>query len=72
MDGNRDHINRASNNLNMGAAINIEKFERDGCFCSLVRSFKASANGCGTPIILTLFGPLRSWIYPKIFRSSKV
>lgn len=38
----------------------------------MVNSFSASAIGCGSPIILTLFGPLRNCAYPRIFRSSKV
>lgn len=39
---------------------------------SLAKSLIASANGCGNPIKLTLFGPLRIWIYPRIFRSRRV
>lgn len=35
-------------------------------------SFTASAIGCKTPANLTLLGPNRNWIYPKIFRSNKV
>ena len=43
-----------------------------GAMRSLRKSFKASANGCGTPIIRTLFGPFRRWINPRSFRSNKV
>ena len=43
-----------------------------GVACSFRNSFMASANGCGRPISPTLFGPLRIWIYPSTFRSSKV
>merc|ERR1712002_148346 len=32
----------------------------------------SSLNGWATPIILTLFGPFRNWLYPKILRSNKV
>jgi len=39
---------------------------------SFVKSFIASANGCGVPIYPTLFGPFRVWIYDRIFRSSRV
>ena len=41
----------------------------DGC---LEKSLIASAIGWGRPIIVTLLGPFRSWLYPKIFRSRRV
>lgn len=37
-----------------------------------MKSFSASAIGWGIPIILTLLGPFRSWIYPSSLRSSSV
>jgi hypothetical protein len=43
-----------------------------GVLSSLVNSFTASAMGWGIPLRLTLLGPFRSWMYPKIFRSSRV
>lgn len=38
----------------------------------LLKSFRASLNGCKIPINPTLLGPFRIWIYPKIFRSKIV
>lgn len=38
----------------------------------LLKSFKASLKGCKIPIIPTLLGPFRIWIYPKNFRSKIV
>jgi len=35
----------------------------------LLKSLIASAIGCRIPIIPTLFGPFRIWIYLKVFRS---
>lgn len=45
---------------------------RVGLFCSFVNSLMASANGCGSPMRETLFGPFRSWKYPINFRSIRV
>ena len=39
---------------------------------SFEKSLIASLNGWASPMTLTLFGPLRIWLYPRIFRSSKV
>jgi len=39
---------------------------------SLENSLIASLKGCRIPPAPTLFGPFRSWLYPKIFRSSNV
>lgn len=39
---------------------------------SLVKSFTASAIGCKRPYGPTMFGPLRSCMYPRIFRSTNV
>lgn len=44
----------------------------EGWACSFVNNFKASAKGWGIPMIPTLFGPFRIWMYPRIFRSNKV
>jgi len=46
--------------------------ELKGNTSSLEKSLMASLNGCAIPIVLTLLGPLRNWLYPKIFRSSRV
>lgn len=70
--GNRHHINRAKNSLNTGATKNGVILAMVGFACSFTRSFKASANGWGIPIIPTLLGPFRIWKYPRALRSSKV
>lgn len=56
----------------MGAMMKVEMFAIDGRDCSFRNSFSASARGCGSPRMATLFGPLRVWMYPRAFRSSKV
>ncbi len=43
-----------------------------GRVISLRNSFNASAKGCGIPARPTLFGPFRSWTYPRILRSRRV
>lgn len=39
---------------------------------SLIKSFRASAKGCGRPINPGLLGPFRSCIRPKTLRSKRV
>lgn len=56
----------------MGAIINGMILASVGLFNSLVNNLAASAKGWGIPMSLTLLGPFRSWIYPKIFRSNNV
>lgn len=48
------------------------RFEGVGEEDCLLNNFRASAIGWGSPNRDTLFGPLRSWVYPKIFRSRRV
>jgi hypothetical protein len=48
------------------------RLETVGDVVSFVKSFTASARGWGIPAHPTLLGPLRIWIYPNTFRSSKV
>ena len=43
-----------------------------GYVCSFVNSLIASANGWRIPIIPTLLGPFRIWMYANTFRSSSV
>lgn len=71
-NGYRIHIVRARNKASIGAARNGKVLAEFGVFNSLVNNFNASAIGCGMPIILTLLGPFRSWMYPRTFRSSRV
>jgi len=56
----------------MGAMIKGIILAFVGLFNSLVNNLAASARGWGIPIRLTLLGPFRSWMYPKIFRSRRV
>jgi len=56
----------------MGATKNCFGFEEEGHSISLENNLIASLNGCKIPTNLTLLGPLRIWLRPKIFRSSKV
>lgn len=44
----------------------------EGLNFSFINSFIPSAKGCSSPRGPTNFGPLRSCIYPRVFRSSKV
>lgn len=52
--------------------MNVDMFAKEGNDCSLRKSLRASAIGCGSPIIATLFGPFRLWMYPRTFRSRRV
>lgn len=70
--GYRVQRSRARKRLRTGDIKKVEMFAIDGIACSFTNSFKASAIGWGRPIIATLFGPFRSWIYPRIFRSRRV
>jgi len=53
------HIIIASVSLSVGAAINNSQFDIVGFACSFTNNLIASANGCGSPINLGLFGPFR-------------
>lgn len=55
-----------------GVIYEIIKFVFSEVSKFLLNNFKASLNGCKIPIIPTLLGPLRIWIYPRIFRSKIV
>ena len=52
--------NRARARLIIGAIMKGNMFAEAGVECSLRNSFRASANGCGSPMRATLFGPFRS------------
>jgi len=47
----------------------LDKFGKTNSF---ENNLIASLNGCISPINLTLLGPFRIWLYPKIFRSNNV
>ena len=70
--GYKDHKERAIIRANIGAAMKGAGLERVGFDCSFRNNFKASAKGWSKPERPTLLGPLRSWKYPRDFRSSKV
>lgn len=59
--GYKDHNSIASSRLIEGANKKGDILAKLGLDCSFKKSFKASANGCGMPIIPTLFGPFRVW-----------
>lgn len=65
-------INIAVNNDIAGVIYDNEKFIISMDSNVLLKSFKASLKGCRIPVIPTLLGPFRNWIYPKIFRSKIV
>lgn len=56
----------------IGDTVNRIGDDMVGFIASLVISFKPSAIGWSRPMGPTRFGPLRSCIYPRSFRSSKV
>lgn len=58
--GNSAHSISARISPRIGAKMYGEIFAGVGFTCSFVNSLIASANGCGNPISITLFGPLRS------------
>ena len=60
--GYRAQRNRARKRLKTGDIKKVDMLASEGMVCSFTKSFKASARGCGIPLIETLFGPLRSWI----------
>lgn len=66
------HIVRARVRAKMGAIMNMEMEDASGRRGSLVNNFTASAMGCSSPWGPTTFGPLRSCIYPRTFRSTRV
>lgn len=66
------HIVRARVRARIGAMMNMETEEVDGRRGSFVKSLIASAKGCSRPYGPTMFGPFRSCIYPRIFRSTSV
>lgn len=55
-----------------GVAIKRTWEEVEGRIGSLINSFTPSATGCRRPVGPTMFGPFRSCIYPKTFRSTSV
>jgi len=56
----------------MGEIKYCNKFDKFGKTNSLENNLIASLKGCINPINLTLLGPLRICLYPKILRSNNV
>ena len=56
----------------MGAMKYWNILDKLGKTSSFEKSLIASLNGCINPIILTLLGPLRIWLYPNTLRSNSV
>ena len=56
----------------IGDRINLLELELFSLVVSFVNSLTPSPAGCKSPYSLILFGPFRSWLYPRIFRSSRV
>lgn len=66
------HRVMASVSASMGAARKRNGDEVDGRIGSLINNFTPSAMGCSSPYGPTTFGPLRSCMYPRTFRSIRV
>jgi len=62
-------MSKASDNDKRGDIEKIKMLEFSISTKFLLKSLIASLKGCNIPIYPTLLGPLRIWIYPKIFRS---
>ena len=71
-NGKEKNTIKTITNANIGAKKNWILLDILGITTSFEKSLIASLNGCSRPIILTLLGPLRICLYPKILRSSKV
>lgn len=70
--GNKKKLIKTIINPNIGEIKYWNIFDRFGNTNSLEKSLIASLKGCIRPIKLTLLGPLRIWLYPRIFRSNRV
>jgi len=70
--GKNKYVSITMTNAIAGAIKNCFGLEEEGHTISLENSLIASLKGCKIPTNLTLLGPLRIWLSPKIFRSSKV
>lgn len=70
--GREIHKIREREIASVGAKINMKIEACDGWTGSLINNLIPSANGCRSPKGPTMLGPLRSCMYPKTFRSTKV
>ena len=72
LKGKRKNLIKTIIKPNIGEIKYWNIFDKFGNTSSLENNLIASLNGCIRPINLTLLGPLRIWLYPKIFRSNSV
>ena len=72
MNGNKKNLIKTIINPNIGEIKYWSILDKLGKTNSLENNLIASLKGCINPINLTLLGPLRIWLYPKIFRSKSV
>ena len=68
--GYTTQITRGKNKIADGIKVKRILLATEGKTVSFVNNFMASAKGTRMPG--GLFGPFRSWIYPRIFRSKRV
>merc|ERR1712066_761283 len=66
------YINKTDINPSIGEIKYCSALDKLGKTNSLENNLIASLKGCIRPIILTLLGPLRICLYPKILRSNNV
>lgn len=66
------HSVKARVRASIGVIRNRKGEDVEGRIGSLINSLIPSAIGCRRPYGPTTFGPLRSCIYPRTFRSIKV
>lgn len=62
MKGNENHNNSDSDKFNSGDIKKIIKFDLFKINISFLNNLIASLKGWVIPVIIDLFGPLRSWI----------
>jgi len=72
LKGNKKNLIKTIINPNIGEIKYWNIFDKFGKTNSLENNLIASLKGCINPIKLTLLGPFRIWLYPKILRSNKV
>jgi|TARA_B100001146_G_scaffold220559_1_gene229429 hypothetical protein len=70
--GNRENVINTIINPQAGAKKYWKILAKLGNTNSLEKSLMASLKGCASPTILTLLGPFRNCLYPRIFRSRSV
>ena len=72
LNGNKKNLISTIISPSIGEIKYCKVLDKLGKTNSFEKSLMASLNGCIKPIILTLLGPLRICLYPKILRSNNV